>query len=124
MRIQIWASQFPDILLKRGARFVDEGNLASSGGLSSGIDLALHVVARYYGREVAERTAYLMEYQGQGWLDSNSNQANAKARVSTDEHARCPVCGMDGDPSLKSLRSQEFIIIFQITIIRCEKILC
>jgi putative intracellular protease/amidase/YHS domain-containing protein len=97
------ATQFPDILLKRGARFVDEGNLASSGGLSSGIDLALHVVARYYGREVAERTAYLMEYQGQGLLDSNSNQAYANARVSTDEHPRCPVCGMDGDPSLKSV---------------------
>jgi transcriptional regulator GlxA family with amidase domain len=56
------AVQFPDIQVKRGARFVDEGNVASSGGLSSGIDLALHVVERYYGREVAERTAYFMEY--------------------------------------------------------------
>jgi transcriptional regulator GlxA family with amidase domain len=40
--------QFPDIQVKRGARFVDEGNIASPGGLSSGIDLALHVVERYY----------------------------------------------------------------------------
>ena len=97
------AMQFPDIQVKRGARFVDEGNIASSGGLSSGIDLALHVVERYYGREVAERTAYLMEYQGRGWLDPNSNLVYAKTRVSTDEHPRCPVCGMDGDPSLKSV---------------------
>jgi YHS domain-containing protein/putative intracellular protease/amidase len=96
------AVQFPDIQVKRGARFVDEGNVASAGGLSSGIDLALHVVERYYGHEVAERTAYFMEYQGRGWLDPNSNQVYAKAPVSTDEQPLCPVCGMDGDPSLKS----------------------
>jgi putative intracellular protease/amidase/YHS domain-containing protein len=98
-----FAMQFPDIQLKRGARFVEDGNLASSGGLSSGIDLALRVVERYYGRERAEQTADMMEYQGKGWLDPNSNQAYAKARVSTDEHPVCPVCEMDGDPSIKSV---------------------
>jgi putative intracellular protease/amidase/YHS domain-containing protein len=98
-----FAMQFPDIQLKRGARFVEDGNLASSGGLSSGIDLALRVVERYYGQERAEQTADMMEYQGQGWLDPNSNQAYAKARVSTDKHPVCPVCEMDGDPSLKSV---------------------
>jgi YHS domain-containing protein len=67
------------------------------------IDLALHVVEGYYGREVAERTAYLMEYQGRGWLEPNSNQAYANAPVSTDEHPLSPVCGMDGDPSWKSV---------------------
>jgi transcriptional regulator GlxA family with amidase domain len=43
--------------VKRGARFVEAGNLASAGGLSSGIDLALRVVERYYGRTVALGTA-------------------------------------------------------------------
>ena len=75
---------------------MEDGNPASSGGLS-GIDLALRVVERYYGRERAEQTANMMEYQGKGWLDPNSNQAYAKARVSTDEHPVCPVCEMDGD---------------------------
>jgi len=97
-----FAAKFPDIELKRGARFVEAGNVASAGGLSSGIDLALRVVQRYYGRQQAEQTADMMEYQGQGWLDPNSNQAYAKARVSTDEHPLCPVCSMDGDPALKS----------------------
>jgi len=41
--------QFPDIQVKRGARFVEAGNLASAGGLSIGIDLALRVVGRYFG---------------------------------------------------------------------------
>jgi putative intracellular protease/amidase/YHS domain-containing protein len=98
-----FAMKFPDIQLKRGARFVEDGNLASSGGLSSGIDLAVRVVERYYGRERAEQTADMMEYQGRGWLDPNSNQVYAKARVSTDEHPVCPVCEMDADPTLKSV---------------------
>jgi putative intracellular protease/amidase/YHS domain-containing protein len=97
-----FAMEFPDIQLKRGARFVEEGSLASAGGLSSGIDLALRVVERYYGRARAEQTADMMEYQGRGWLDPDSNSAYAK-RFSTDEHPLCPVCEMDGDPSLKSV---------------------
>ena len=93
-----FAAQFPDIQVKRGARFVEAGNLASAGGLSSGIDLALRVVERYFGRDVATQTAYQMEYQGQGWLDPASNQVYAKARISTDQHPLCPVCDMDVDP--------------------------
>jgi len=95
-----FAMQFPKIELKRGARFVEDGNLASAGGLSSGIDLALRVVERYYGREVAAKTAYNMEYQGQGWMDANSNQAYAVAPVSTAEHPVCRGCGMDVDPKI------------------------
>ena len=60
---------FPNIELKRGARFVENGNFATAGGLSSGIDLALRVVERYYGRDVARKTAYNMEYQGEGWMN-------------------------------------------------------
>src|SRR5260370_4341433 len=92
-----FAMEFPDIKLKRGARFVEDGNLASAGGLSSGIDLALRVVERYYGRDVAQKTAYNMEYQGQGWMNADSNQVYAAAPVSTAEHPLCSVCGMDVD---------------------------
>lgn len=94
-----FAVEFPKIELKRGARFVENGNLATAGGLSSGIDLALRVVERYYGREVATKTAYNMEYQGQGWMNPNSNQVYATTPVSTAEHPLCPVCGMDVDPA-------------------------
>ena len=93
-----FANEFPDIQLKRGARFVEDGNLATAGGLSSGIDLALRVVERYFGREAAQRTAYDMEYQGQGWMNPESNQVYASAPVSTAEHPLCAVCGMDVDP--------------------------
>jgi putative intracellular protease/amidase/YHS domain-containing protein len=92
-----FANQFPDIHLKRGARFVEDGNLATAGGLSSGIDLALRVVERYFGREVAQRTAYDMEYQGQGWMNPDSNRVYTATPLSTAEHPVCPVCGMDVD---------------------------
>jgi transcriptional regulator GlxA family with amidase domain len=62
------ASSYPDIQVRRGLRFVESSpRIATAGGLSSGIDLALRVVERYYGRDVAARTAAYMEYQGEGW---------------------------------------------------------
>jgi putative intracellular protease/amidase/YHS domain-containing protein len=92
--------KFPDVQLKRGARFVENGNLATAGGLSSGIDLALRVVERYYGRHVAQKTAYDLEYQGQGWMNPDSNQLYATSPVSSAEHPLCAVCGMDVDPKI------------------------
>jgi transcriptional regulator GlxA family with amidase domain len=63
-----FARAFPDVKLKRGLRFVEEGKISTAGGLSSGIDLALRVVDRYFGREVAQRTATYMEYQSKDWI--------------------------------------------------------
>lgn len=60
-------NDFPKVELLRGPRFVENGQFATAGGLTSGIDLALRVVARYYGEEVAERTARYMEYTSTGW---------------------------------------------------------
>ena len=58
---------FPDVKVVRGVRFVEGDRISTAGGLSSGIDLALRVVERYFGRKVAETTATYMEYQGHGW---------------------------------------------------------
>jgi transcriptional regulator GlxA family with amidase domain len=43
-------------------RIVDEGEIITSAGVSAGIDMALHVVRRLHGAEVARRTARDMEY--------------------------------------------------------------
>lgn len=94
---RLFAMQYPKIQLKRGARYVDEGTIASAGGLSSGIDLALHVVERTFGHDVAQATADQMEYQGRGWLDPNSNAEYAKPFESTPDHPTCLVCAMDVD---------------------------
>ncbi len=60
--------EFPDVEVKRGLRFVEGDKISTAGGLSSGIDLALRVVERYFGRAVAEKTAVYMEYQSSGWI--------------------------------------------------------
>ena len=59
--------EFPDVRVQRGQRFVDNGRIATAGGLTSGVDLALHVVSRYYGPAAADRTAQYLEYQSRGW---------------------------------------------------------
>jgi len=54
---------FPEIRLVRGPRFVEHERLATAGGLTSGIDLALRVVERYLGRRGARATARYLEYR-------------------------------------------------------------
>jgi putative intracellular protease/amidase/YHS domain-containing protein len=103
MAYEDFAVEFPDIHLKRGARFVEDGNLATSGGLTSGIDLAFRTVERYFGRDVAEETAFNIEYLGRGWTDPDSNQVYAKQLRFAADKGLCPVCGMDGDPSITSV---------------------
>jgi transcriptional regulator GlxA family with amidase domain len=43
-------------------RWVDAGRVVTAGGLSSGIAMALHLVDRFAGRELAVRTARQIEY--------------------------------------------------------------
>ena len=54
--------QFPKVHLQRGPRYVENGKFVTAGGLTSGIELALRVVQRYFGDGAASRTAYYMEY--------------------------------------------------------------
>jgi transcriptional regulator GlxA family with amidase domain len=60
--------EFPDIHVKRGVRFVESDKISTAGGLTSGTDLALRVVERYFGRGIAQSTATYMEYDGKGWM--------------------------------------------------------
>jgi transcriptional regulator GlxA family with amidase domain len=45
------------------ARFVDDGDLLTAGGVTSGIDLALHLVEREAGAEIAASVSGIMEYE-------------------------------------------------------------
>ena len=62
------ATLYPDVRVKTGVRYVEGPKISTAGGLTSGIDLALRVVERYFGRPAAERTAQYMEYQSRGWI--------------------------------------------------------
>jgi transcriptional regulator GlxA family with amidase domain len=59
---------FPKARLVRGSRYVQSDEVIyTAGGLTSGIDLALHILVEYFGHDFAQRTADYMEYQGTGW---------------------------------------------------------
>jgi transcriptional regulator GlxA family with amidase domain len=53
----------PAVDVLADARVVDEGEIITSAGVSAGIDMALHVVRRLHGDEIARRTARDMEYE-------------------------------------------------------------
>src|SRR5205814_8062836 len=50
------------------------------------------------GGEVGRKTASDTEYDGEGWMNPESNQRCATSPISTAEHPLCTVCGMDVDP--------------------------
>lgn len=54
--------QYPDIHLVKNVRVVMDGNIMSTGGITSGIDGALYVVEEYDGPIVAQQTADVMVY--------------------------------------------------------------
>ena len=47
----------------RKERFIDDGAVLTAGGITSGIDLALHIVERECGPEIAESVAGELEYE-------------------------------------------------------------
>ncbi len=50
-------------IIKNGKRFVDNGRVITSGGISAGIDMSFHVVERLFGKETADETSDYMEYR-------------------------------------------------------------
>lgn len=53
---------FPSVTVVYDQHVVENGRIVTSAGISAGIDMALKVVARYYGEAVARATARHMEY--------------------------------------------------------------
>lgn len=71
------ATRYPKLQVVSGVRFVKaDDKIYTSGGLSAGIDLALHLVEQRYGRAVAQQTAKVLEYEGTGW--KRGAQADSK----------------------------------------------
>ncbi len=53
---------FPNLQVIEHVRWVDQGAIVSSAGISAGIDMCLHLVERLAGRELAEQTAKQLEF--------------------------------------------------------------
>jgi transcriptional regulator GlxA family with amidase domain len=61
-----WApatTPWPNVKWVKHARWVDDGKIVTSSGVSAGIDMTLHVVERLFGPQAAERLANRTEYE-------------------------------------------------------------
>lgn len=56
---------FPEISVQGEKRWVDAGTIVTSAGISAGLDMSLHLVARLEGEELAVKTARQMDYAWQ-----------------------------------------------------------
>jgi transcriptional regulator GlxA family with amidase domain len=56
-------TQGPKVKWVPEARWVEDGKFATSSGVSAGIDMALAIIARLRGKDVAEKVAIAMEYE-------------------------------------------------------------
>ncbi len=55
-------AMFPSVNVLEGRRWVDEGAVVTSAGISAGIDMSLHLVDRLASRDLALRTARQMDF--------------------------------------------------------------
>ncbi|MGK5440366.1 DJ-1/PfpI family protein [Micromonospora sp. URMC 105] len=54
------------------ARVVDDGDLVSAGGVTSGLDLGLHILEREYGPRIAHAVETLFQYERRGTVWRNT----------------------------------------------------
>jgi transcriptional regulator GlxA family with amidase domain len=59
---------YPNLNVIENQRWVDEGSVVTSGGISAGIDMSLHLVSKTLGKKLAEKTARQMEFD---WTKSD-----------------------------------------------------
>jgi transcriptional regulator GlxA family with amidase domain len=57
----------PRVTLVEGARYVDEGDIVTAAGVSAGIDMALHLIRRLWGEELARAVRDAAEYYPEPW---------------------------------------------------------
>ncbi len=66
--LESFQRKLPKVTLVPGNRYVQsDTNIFTAGGLTSGVDLALHLVELRFGHATAASTANYLEYSGQGW---------------------------------------------------------
>jgi AraC family transcriptional regulator, transcriptional activator FtrA len=67
--LRLVRQQLTDVTWLAGSRYVDDGTLVSSAGITSGMDATLHLLAREHGRELALRVAEQVGYPHTQYLD-------------------------------------------------------
>lgn len=93
------AKQYPNARVQPGRRFIDNGKVITTAGVSAGIDGSLHLVARTLGRYVADRTAEYMEYAWtpQSYTASKYPQLNPRLDANGRKFQAAAISANEGD---------------------------
>jgi len=67
-RVDELREQHPQVRVVRGLRVVDQGSVVTAAGVTAGIDLGLQLVNRFFGRQLANRVADVMEYRAEQFV--------------------------------------------------------
>jgi len=62
MDIDRLEQEFPKISVLREMKYVDQGEVITSGGISAGINMSFYIITKEHGKDVAKFTAKRMEY--------------------------------------------------------------
>lgn len=60
-------TMFPELQVEENVRWVEQGNVITSAGISAGIDMSLHLVAKLESEKLALATARQMDYR---WMQT------------------------------------------------------
>ena len=62
MRLDRLENEYPKVEVIRGVKFVDDGDIVTSAGISAGINMSFHLLARLFNIDIAKSVARDMEY--------------------------------------------------------------
>jgi len=62
MEIERLEKQYPQLTVQHDVKYVDEGSIITSAGISAGLNMSFHIVKKLLGADVAKDTAKRMEY--------------------------------------------------------------
>lgn len=63
--IQALDDSYPELTVTKNVSWVEQGRVTTSGGISAGIDMSLHLVEKLFSHDIALKTAKQMEFRWQ-----------------------------------------------------------
>jgi len=104
-------NDYPNITVVKDARFIDNGKVITTAGISAGIDGALHLVAKLQGFNEARKIAYHMEYDkwvpGEGLNLSSHNPYDGFINIPNLENYTGTYEYIDNDEVVLKINSRE-----------------
>ena len=98
MFLNQFASQFPNVKTFGGVRYVNDGNISSTAGVTSGIDGSLHLVEQFSGKAAADQVARVLQYRRDTPVFPTATKARVLSKAAAKPGAKATKLALDYDP--------------------------